>query len=67
MNEVAAISDRLRQLALHQPAQQLVEGWKDIPLASEASEQQLKWLAEFRIPKRQVTVIALPRTPTRAC
>ena len=32
--------------------------WKDIPLASEATEENLQWLAAGRIPARQVTVIA---------
>jgi archaellum biogenesis ATPase FlaH len=32
--------------------------WKDIPLASEATEENLQWLAAGRIPAKQVTVIA---------
>ncbi len=57
MNKVAVISDRVKQLAMDQPALQLVSRWSDIPLASEAPEQKLKWLAKRRIPLRQVTVI----------
>jgi hypothetical protein len=55
---VARVCDRLKSLVLHQPASQLVSRWSDIPLASEAPEQKLKWLVKDRIPLRQVTVIA---------
>jgi len=58
MGKVAKISDRLKRLVTYQPAGQLVSRWSDIPLASEAPEQKLKWLAKRRIPLRQVTVIA---------
>jgi hypothetical protein len=58
MIRVAKLSDRLKRLAVHQPAQQLVSRWSDIPLASEAPEQKLKWLVKDRIPLRQVTLIA---------
>ena len=58
MRKVAKISDRLKRLVTHQPADQLVSRWSDIPLASEAPEQTAEWLAKRRIPVRQVTVIA---------
>ena len=43
---------------MHRPALQLVGRWSDIPLASEAPEQKLKWLVKGRIPQGQVTVVA---------
>jgi archaellum biogenesis ATPase FlaH len=55
---VAKLCDRVKSLAVHQPAAQLISRWSDIPLASEAPEQKLKWLVKDRIPLRQVTVIA---------
>ena len=55
---VVKFCDRLKSLAVRQPATQLISRWSDIPLASEAPEQKLKWLVKDRIPLRQVTVIA---------
>ena len=53
---LARIADKLRFLAMR--PQGTINRWKDLPLASEAPEERLKWLAEARIPYRQVTVIA---------
>jgi hypothetical protein len=56
LEKLARISEKLRFLAMR--PQETIDRWKDLPLASEAPEQKLKWLAEARIPYRQVTVIA---------
>jgi AAA domain len=57
MKKLASVCDRLKALSSGQSGGS-VTSWSDIPLASDAPEQQLTWLAKGRIPLRQVTVIA---------
>ena len=46
MGTLAKISDQIKSIASTEPGKSHVAGWKDIPLASEAPEQDLKWLAQ---------------------
>src|SRR5690348_12899867 len=57
IKKLGLITDDLK-ITISQESDVHIEGWKDIPLASEAPEQALRWLAKGRIPLKQVTVIA---------
>jgi len=47
-----------RVLSATQPHDADIRSWEDLPLASAAEDQELKWLADGLIPAGQVTVIA---------